>query len=299
MTNEVNQYIFKGDEFVNRYRLEGELIAKTPLHIGTGSTRPDMDYIDENPESDEKEEHEIAEIGRDFEGTPYIPGSALKGVIRNYLLQIFRSINTQIAKDEDLGKPEYSSMKQDKKIDYMKNASLLEQLFGTSFTESKIEFWDAPAMNKVSAPHLVSRGWDDERQSYIVRSVVIDPLTGAAEPHKLYAFEVAPPGLKYQVNIVGQNLSDTELGFLIFGLNGFNSPVYPLTIGAMSGRGFGQMNFQLKNIYRVQSNELDAWAKLALDDNHAGYNALTIAKNQTDLIKEFKKAFNSKIARRT
>jgi CRISPR-associated protein Csm3 len=293
------EYIFKGDAFVNRYRIEGDLIAMSPTHIGTGETRKD-ESLTSSGGGKQEETPEISEIARDFSGRPYLPGSALRGVIRHYLLQVFRSLKNKIADDPNFEKriEEYDT--QQKQVDYMKTkASLLERLFGTPFSESKIEFWDAPVINTVEAKDLETRGWDNKRQSYIVHSVAIDPLTGTAEKHKLYSFEVAPPGLRYQINIVGQNLTETELGFLIFGLYGFNSLVFPLTIGAMSGRGFGRMKFQFNKIYCLQSDELENWAKNALAQDHAGYGTLPLAKNRDELINVFKNSFLEKIKRST
>ena len=192
-------------------------------------------------------------------------------------------------------------MNQNAQIEFMRNrASMLEQLFGTPFAEGKIEFWDAPAAKKVVAPQLwKAKGWNDERQCYIVNSVAIDPATGAAEKHKLYSFEVTPAGVEYQINIVGQNLSDEELGQLLFGLEGFNSKIVPLTIGAMSARGFGQMSFKVEKIYRITKDELPAWIETTLmSQDSAGYEALPEIVGLADtMIRSFKTKFFDTIKR--
>jgi len=287
--------IFKGDDFVNRYRIEGELTAVSPLHIGTGETRPEpREKKDEN--TNNQETTEISTIARDITGLPYIPGSALKGNLRHYLLQIFRGGFQQIANDPDFESEYFRKMEQDDQIKYLGTASLLEQTFGTPFAEGKVEFWDAPATNKVSAKHFEKKGWNEETQCYVVKSVSIDPVTGAAEPHKLYAFEVSPPGLRYKVNVVGQNLMPEELGLVLFGLYGFNSEIFPLTIGAMSGRGFGRLKFEIKNIYCLENNDVKNWAKIAFNNNHAGYNALPkVDRSVAEIIQDFKDKFLKKM----
>ncbi len=310
MSTTTNDFKFKGDAFENRYRFEGELLAKTPTHVGTGGERKEVRTESKEPDV-APETQGIALIARDFHDRPYLPGSSLRGVVRHYLLQIFRSFGRRIAQDPDYEtedspildqkgrKIKFRELEQEQQKTYMRDhASLLEQLFGTPFAEGKIEFWDAPAVNTVAATNDADKekGWQQERQSYVVRSVAINPLTGAAEGGKLYAFEVAPPGLRYHVNLVGQNLSDVELGFLLFGLFGFNSEIFPLTVGAMSGRGFGQMQFELKNLYRVKRDELGNWVNMAGAGNHAGYSALpkvNLPVNQ--LIKPFKDAFHQKM----
>lgn len=288
--------LFKGDPFVNRYRFEGELIAQTPIHIGTGEVRQE-ERRDAKKDSVEPETQEIALIAHDIQGRPYLPGSTLRGVVRHYLLQVFRGFANGLAADPDFEKEELRGLDQNQQISYMnEKASLLEQLFGTSFCESKVEFWDAPAINTVQAVNYNEKGWDQKRQCYVVRSVAINPETGTAEAHKLYAFEVAPPGLRYNVNLVGQNLTEEELGFLIFGLNGFNSDIFPLTIGAMAGRGFGRMKFQLTKVYRMQSADLKQWAEKAVESDHAGYHILPLATIDTpSLIAPFKEAFQRRM----
>ena len=294
MTTSNPEFTFKGDPFVNRYRLTGFLTAQAPFHIGTGERYQDPETL---AAASDDEKRFIDNIARDHQGFPYLPGSSLRGVIRHYLLQIFSSIDPQIATEPNYEGQAFRDMDQDSQINYMrKDANLLERTFGTPFCETKVEFWDASLCNRVSAPeHFKEKGWDDKRQSYVVRSVAIDPETGAAEPNKLYSFDVAPPGAKFEVNIVGQNLSDTELGFFFFFLNGFNSEIFPVTLGAMSGRGFGRFQFKLEKIYALNRSELPMWTKLASQTDNAGFHlfgSLQPAKIET-LIPQFKSAFES------
>lgn len=297
---ETYQYRFKGDNFENMYRLEGILTVLSPVHIGTGEARPDLETWKKQKEkgeiSEDEEPHEIGEIERDARGLPLITGSALRGVVRHYLLSLFRSFNGgAIARDPDYEGNEFKQMKQEQQKEYMKSASLLEQLFGAPFCESKIEFWDAPLLNKIEGNRFKTRGWDPARQSYVVRSVAIDPVTGAAEQNKLYSFDVVPPGLQFRLNVVGRNLSARELGMLLFGLEGFNSLIYPLTIGAMAGRGFGRMSFKLENLYRMGNtkDELSKWITLSADNQEAGYQLLSQFKVPDEEAKKFIQTFKS------
>jgi len=289
-------FVFKGDSFENRIRIEGTLQAVSPTHIGTGETREE----EREGKEGKKEKTEVAMIALDANGYPYLPGSALKGVVRNYILQLLRGLYPNIAWEHNYQLSRFKEMKQDAQIDFMRTeASMLEQVFGTPFAEGKVEFWDAPATNKATAPEppqlWKTKGWNEERQCYLVHSVAIDPTTGAAEKHKLYSFEVTPAGLEYQINIVGQNLSDEELGLLLFGLEGFNSNIVPLTIGAMSARGFGRMTLKPeKKIYRVTTEQLPMWIESSLLQNEsAGFAALQeISCSEADaLIQSCKEKF--------
>lgn len=280
-------FYFKGDTFKNRYRITGTLWTKSPMHIGTGETRADKAFEEsdayKNLSDEEKKKTKVPEIGeiaRDYRDYPYIPGSTLRGVLRHFLLQLFQPINAHIARIENYethARGEYA--KQADQIIYIRDhACMLDQLFGTPFHESKVEFWDAylenPIPENANTAKLKEKGWDNEGQSYVVRSVAIDPETGAAAPNKLYSFDVAPPGQKYKLDIVGYNLDHEELGMLITGLCGFNSEILPLQIGAMAGRGFGHLKFTLENIFYIENGNIKNYLSLALNNNLAGFDYL-------------------------
>jgi CRISPR-associated protein Csm3 len=280
----------KGDTFVNRYRLEGELVTVSPLHIGNGEIRKDpLQTKDANA----PKEVEVSLVATDIHNKPFIPGSALRGILRHYLRNLFVGMNKKkIADDTDFEAEKFKNFTQQQQIQYMRNeASMLDRIFGTPFAEGKVEFWDAPAVNAINTPVFADRGWNAERNTYVVKSVAIDPVTGTASAHKLYTFEVVPVGMKFHLNLVGQNLDDEEMGLLLLGLEAFNSDIYRLTIGAMSGRGFGQVTFSLEKLYCLSQKELPAWAKNALLKTESGYYSLPeIAKEKNEFIHRFKTA---------
>ena len=229
--------------------------------------------------------------------------------MRSWLLQLFGSLPGSQAKSgyslaydnkpEELlnGTEEYILQKN--QIDFIKNhASVLERIFGTTFAASKIDVLDASYSNmQNNLQHSVKKlqkfqppYWDDKRMTYITQSVAIDPASGTAAAKKLYNFEVIPPGVSFNVKITGQNLHPLEMGLLLFGLNGFNDPVYPVTLGAMNARGFGQLAWELREIRYLSKNDLTEWVKKAIDDPAAGYNSLDKLNDddQQMFIDEFK-----------
>ncbi|NTV47057.1 MAG: hypothetical protein HGB11_11170, partial [Chlorobiales bacterium] len=125
-----------------RIRLEGTLTATSPTHIGTGETRPVDREKKSTEENTTQESTDISMIARDCSNKPYLPGSALRGVVRNYLLQIFRNLQGNIARDEDyekiLAKAKADEKKQtDLYEEEYNKASLLEKVFGTSIWAGK------------------------------------------------------------------------------------------------------------------------------------------------------------------
>ena len=142
MANQEYQFWFKGDDLINLYRIEGVLESKSPLHIGTGEVRYDDETA--NDLLDREKPPEIAAIERDFQGLPMVTGSALRGVIRHYLLNIFRSFGSRIAKDPDYDKDEkFRDMNQIDAIEYMKNkenAEVKASLLAHLFAKAKLSF---------------------------------------------------------------------------------------------------------------------------------------------------------------
>jgi CRISPR/Cas system CSM-associated protein Csm3 (group 7 of RAMP superfamily) len=280
----------KGDPFENRYRLVGVLESLTPLHIGSGLVREEPSSTP-GEHGDSPGTVQVSEICVDYSNKPIIPGSAIRGNIRHYLLHVFHPISSSIAKEFE----ELEDIDQGQQIQYMRTqASMLELLLGTPFAEGKVEFWDAPLINRTiqMPPGYERAGWNPDRCTYVVKSVAIDPITGTAAARKLYTFEVAPAGLKYELNVVGQNLDAEELGLLLFALEAINSEIYPLTFGAMSGRGFGRMKFSAKAIYKLGKEDLNDWIKQSVEKSHAGYYALKEIKDYQKLINGFKNAFS-------
>lgn len=282
-----NSVMLKGDDFVNRYRLEGKLTATSPFHLGSGFVveRKGLN----NPKTEKP--IQISAIATDHLEHPVIPGSSLKGTLRGYLLNVLSTINGKqqkenaevLANDHDYDKLcTRDDLKNQKgQIAFMrKNASVLERLFGTSFAEGKIEVWDGECVpfeypiddnisNSESPPY-----WNSKRFTYVDQSVAINPETNTAIDKNLYSFEIVPPGVTFAINICGQNLGEIELGMLIFGLEAFNSEIWPLTLGAMGGRGFGRFSFELTELYCLKKENISDWIKAAIQNRHSGYFSL-------------------------
>ena len=287
--------ILKGGEFVNRYVIEGVLTTKSPFHLGNGTTLPPNRVTKKNAEGKE-ESVDVTEVDVDFNGKPRIPGSSLRGALRSYLLGVFESISRELAFEDKYEKLIKDIPKQEDQIIHARTKfSHLERLFGTPFAESKIEVRDASCSTSPAAPMLGDGRhapyWDGTRLTYVETGVAIDPKTRTALDEKLYHFEAVPPGVSFRLAISGQNLSDLELGMLLFGLDGFNSEIWPLTLGSMSGAGFGRFEFKRGKIRLLKASDLKEWVKKAVDSPKAGYDAIEpLPKEDADaLVESFKR----------
>ena len=288
-----NDKWLKGDAFQNRYRITGTLTTISPLHIGTGEATLGIPHtIDPTKPKAKSAEPPplVSRVAKDHEGRPIIPGSALKGVMRHWLLSVLTAMDPKDHKwavDRDFTAPDLTDLSQNEQIARVKNEfSWLELVFGTPFHEGKIEVWDAVcATPSLSAPDNLLN-WNSQSLTYEDTSVAIDPETGTAEEHLLYKAEVVPPGILFDLNIVGQNLTNTELGLLLLTLQGFNSTIYPIRVGARGGRGFGRVQFIPGDIYVLRQGQIKEWIQATVtsyapsgevkpdEKNAAGYFAL-------------------------
>ncbi len=252
--------LLKGDPFVNRYRFTGTLTTCSPLHVGTGTTLR-SDEAKKRCKSDAEIPPEISAVIKDYRGKPLIPGSALRGVMRHWLLSILLAgFGDQWAYLRNYEDASLTDLSQKEQIEAVRREfSWLELLFGTPFHEGKIEVWDADCKTGIVPSNDTLLGWDENALTYIDTSVAINPATGTALENLLYNVEVVPPGVTFEFNLVGQNLADEEIGLVLLALQGFNSRVYPIRVGARTGRGYGQLKFSPGPVYGLKQENLKQW----------------------------------------
>jgi CRISPR/Cas system CSM-associated protein Csm3 (group 7 of RAMP superfamily) len=82
-----------------RYEFAGTLVALAPLHVGSGEFRH-VGSVKGKAAADEAPE--VAEIVRDARGCPYIPGTAIKGLLRR-LAEEFADADFGAVRDELFG----------------------------------------------------------------------------------------------------------------------------------------------------------------------------------------------------
>jgi CRISPR/Cas system CSM-associated protein Csm3 (group 7 of RAMP superfamily) len=135
-------------------------------------------------------------------------------------------------------------------------------MFGTPLNAGKIEVWDATCCTgDLQAMGDALLGWDPKRLTYVDTSVAIDPARGVAKDKLLYKADIVPPGVDFEFSLAAQNLSDEELGLMLMALEGFNSQIYPIQIGARGGRGYGRMKFKIDSIYQLDREGVKKWLK--------------------------------------
>lgn len=307
--------LFRGDAFTNRYRIDFTLTTNSPFHLGTGEMIRNKQRLPISVKQDEegdKEDPMFSLVASDAKGRAHIPGSSLKGAMHGWLQRLFAHLEE--AGIGDLHGEKHYHPGEEKEEEMWKedeaakqHLSLLHLLFGSPRAAAKIDFWDAELAGEVKTPTPAKElneallHWDQTRQTVILKSVAIDPVRGTAADGKLYNFEAVPRGVRFQGSIVGQNLNEEELGMLLFALSGFNSQIYPVTLGAMAGRGFGRFECRINSIRRLGREHLKDWVATILESDKAGFELLAETSKlaaETEAAEEKIKAFKQAFVRR-
>lgn len=231
--------------FQNRIWIHATLEMKTALAVGSRlslePTGTDMPVI------------------KDARGHPFIPGSSLKGVLRFQTERLLRTLNRQpeLWACDPLGDPCLPAGRRDKKQNAKSSREeLMEQaekeakankrsadelfaeaafhhsctacrLFGSPWFASRVAFKDAYLKNAEDLPVL-----------YQIRDGVgIDRDLGAARTGIKYDFETVVPGAQFDIEILGENLEDWEIGLLLTVLEMWSDG--GIAIGGKSTRGPG------------------------------------------------------------
>ncbi len=191
---------------VDYWEIRGTLVNETPLHIGAGGTRLPDEEVD-NP------------VIRLPDGTPFIPGSSLKGVLRSIVEAYLRSIlftGNQASNCYDFFKnsdersmtlkefdvlcnpfPKSSEkVREEKMEERARKLCINKKLFGGPEIASHIHIYDA----------LPEKG--NDIRTMIKPGNAIDRFLGAVTSEALYKFEIIEPGVKwkFKMRIYGLNL---------------------------------------------------------------------------------------------
>ena len=284
---------FKGGKFINRYLIKTTLTALSSFHIGDGKTTTRKGMTDK-----EREKLKINAIVTDAHGKAYIPGSSLRGAMRDWLRQAYEAMSENL--DDETAKEKINdirnSLKEQKEKDkellafIIEKVSTLDRVFGTQYNEGKLEVWDAYCASEVVTPTKDDGlwcGWDKDRLTYVAKSVAINPETGTADDGKLYNYELVPSGAMFKAIFSAQNLSPEEAALLLAILNGFNHKNNPIVLGAMTKLDFGRFKISEEfKIYRVDSTNLATWRNLAENEKNADAGYDSIARKEFELKKE-------------
>lgn len=237
--------------FERRYVFKGTLVLKTGLHVGSGwATGSPSD----NP------------IIRTPDGRPFIPGSSFKGAFRSTVEKLTLTVGLKscclMKRQGCVGAQGEEQKKFDKRRrdGEWKDSQLLAELdkhlcdtcklFGSPYMASRITFAD-----------LLPPEDDDlaDKMIQIRDGVVIDRDSEKAVDRLKYDYEVVAPSQTFEVQIVLDNPSDTDLALTCLGLNEFASGFG--YIGGKRSRGLANCQIEGMEVYELDLTNEDERAE--------------------------------------
>lgn len=162
-----------------RYEITATLDVLSPLHVGSGGTRP----LERKQAAGANEPApEVAAIARDGEGKPYLPSTSMKGVIRREAEGLFPPIGAENESDE---------------VRTLFGA--IRKGSGATADEGQkglVNFRGASASNLPSVSHA-PYGGTVGAGVFVIARTAIDPATGTAADHRLFFREAVAPGAQF------------------------------------------------------------------------------------------------------
>lgn len=223
------------DKFENRTIIKGTLEAVDPIHIGSSDknslnpTEIDMSVL------------------KDHLGNPVIPGSSIKGAVRNYFESVMRSIYpNDIKKACNVLEDKYSCITNDKtrqlKYQITDEVELSKEFYNQSCEVCRL-FGGKNIAGKLQFKDCMFKG---DKPIYEYRDgVAIDRDTGTAKQGAKYDFEIVAKGTQFDFYMIAENLDDIQqkqLDFIIKLLEGkvITEGNY-ISIGGKTTRGMGRI----------------------------------------------------------
>ena len=258
-----------------RYRITGEIVMDTALHIGGHGSST----ITDSP------------IIRNGDNQPFIPGSSLKGAFRAAVERIVPNIpnlrTCGLADSPDSCAEKLRGETRDKRFDEQEMLELLDgilcdvcRVFGSTHLASAALFHDAP---------LTDVWREFEVPTQIRDGVGIDRDSERARDGVKFDFEVVPPQTTFKFNLILENPTDDALGLIALGLQEFRDGMIPL--GGIRSRGLGRCHLDVRNVQYVDFSDIsalttyltdDKWKEMPIQDFIAECLTPLLAKEGTD-----------------
>ena len=197
---------------MNRWIITGTLDTRSPLHVGDGSTvhRPELKVKD--AQGNERLA-EVNGVAVDIDGRPSIPGTALKSLLRRAMVSAAIDIGT------------------------------IDRLLGSSDNGGRVEFrfarmpaaWTAP-VGWQAPPY-----WSESRRTGVKASTAVDRRSRTVLEHRLYHTEYVPAGLAFSLEMIGHDLTTTEVGQILGSLDLVRREGSDLSVGAGASTSWGRV----------------------------------------------------------
>ncbi|MDU9049447.1 MAG: TIGR03986 family CRISPR-associated RAMP protein [Candidatus Electrothrix sp. Rat3] len=236
-----------------RWQITAELMTRSSLHIGSSES------IHHPENNNDGEPVDINSVIRGRNNLPILPGSSLKGKLRQWLAE--REVDPALL-ESVFGKEHDGQEKDEKK----------KQGSG-----GRAEFHDAHICTPLKGEQPHYPYWREDYQTWIMASTAIDRHTGSALHQHLRSTEVVPPGVVFKVVISGvmdDNKENPEVDILLAALQGCRDSKTGIFLGAGEADGMGRMQLCQKVEARfMDSSSICAWLN-SIEDGSSGAMAM-------------------------
>lgn len=234
-----SQYVYRNTRRDAAHRFSGiltaQLVTVDPLFIGSGFQ--------------ELENGQFVKQTLTEHGSPIIPGSSLKGAVRQICRAVSQSCVPQESCKINLPKDTMRQCKPERKSE-LDHACIICDMFGKMGWCSKVFFSDLIAENgrterfraaQQFAPHPDAEKYLD-KDGYHAYKFYKTAISAVTKPQN-ELLRAVPPQTVFTGEITYRNLDKQELGLLLFGLG--QSGTISLKLGGYRNEGFGTVNITL------------------------------------------------------
>lgn len=245
--------------FRNKYKIEGKLIVKTALHIGSGR---------------EEGEHDAPFI-KDYNGNFYIPGSSFRGYLRAKLERFLLDLNGFKFKDKDTGDPlnmadiglifGYTNLNKEKSLnllpDYDEKDPKQEEAMKKikERIAKKLEFdLDKELENFSSIAgkiHIADMPVISDIKSIRRDGIKIDRDSGTVATGAKFDYDIVPAGTEFKFEIELENIEAYQLDLVALALKDISSEDGDLFGGKLS-RGIGLCQVEIEKIEYIDKENI-------------------------------------------
>ncbi len=221
-----------------RWRIAGTFTTAAPLHVGSGEITGHKALVDQHGEP-----CDVAAVVKDYKGTPCIPGTAIKGVLRAWAERFYTSEATKLDGifghriDGDAGWAEFCT-------------AFAVVPVGKPFADHVPYWYENPVVDCTRA-----------KFTGVASNVCIDRHTGAAAKNKLFYQEFVPEGVAFAVEIDATRLNPDDIALLLAILErGSGHATHRYQFGANGADGWGRVTWQLRSVTTGTAAKLPASA---------------------------------------
>lgn len=208
------------------WRIKGTFTLLTPLHIGSGH---DVEFAN-GPADDDEAEPFVADVVRDCDGKPCIPGAGLKGALR--ALARLHGVDAETMK---------------RLFGFRDSAANTTDAAQVEFAYAYLEPTSLPSSSALpgyspTGPHAVTA-----QLAHSARNRDF----GTPQHQALYVEPVVPPGCAFNVECHARGLSEADVGWLLALLREAGSADSSFRLGAGKAAGQGLVGWYLASVKQL------------------------------------------------